>query len=134
MISKLTGPDSGPLFNAEDTDYLGNYDWYNIINWKKKVIRSSTHRLMVEFHSSIASEFDGFTGFSAFISYSPVEKKECIDWLDMENGILKSPNHPNPYGNNLSCNWLITVRYGFHITLTFMEFNVRFFKTKNPMF
>ena len=123
----MTGPDSGPDFNAEDTRCSTCYDYVDIINWTKKVIRSSSNRMMVEFHSSIASGFDSFSGFSAFISYSPVEKKECINWLDMENGILKSPNHPNPYGNDLSCNWLITVRYGLHITLTFTEFNVRFF-------
>ena len=128
----MTGPDSGPQFNVEDTNCASCLDWYYIITWKKKVIRSSSHRMMVEFHSGIASQFDGFSGFSAFISYSLFEKKECIDGLDMKNGILKSPNHPNPYGNNISCNWLITVGYGFHITLIFTDFNVRlFFKKYN---
>ena len=107
------------------------YEWYSIINWQKKVIQSSSHRMMIEFHSAIASQFDGFSGFSAFISYSLLEKKECIDGLDIENGIIKSPNYPNPYGNDISCNWLITVGYGFHITLTFTDFNVRlFFKSQ----
>ena len=136
LISKLTGPDSGPQFNAEDV--IGNrnrYEWYSIINWQKKVIQSSSHRMMVEFHSAIASQFDGFSGFSAFISYSLLEKKECIDGLDMEKGIIKSPNYPNPYVNDISCNWLITVGYGFHITLTFTDFNVGLiFKIYNPMF
>ena len=136
LISKLTGPDSGPQFNVEDTNCRTCYDWYSIITWKKKVICSSGHRMIVEFHSAIASQFDRFSGFSAFISYSLLEnKKECIDGLDMENGILKSPNHPNLYGNNISCNWLITVGYGFHITLTFTYFNVRLIlKIFNPMF
>ena len=90
--------------------------------------------MIVEFHSAIASQFDRFSGFSAFISYSLLEKKECIDELDMENGILKSPNHPNPYGNDISCNWLITVGYGFHVTLKFTYFNVRLIsKIFNPM-
>ena len=135
LINKLTGPDSGPQFNVEDTNCAQCFDWYSIITWKKKVIRSSSHRMIVEFHSAIASQFDRFSGFSAFISYSLLEKKECIDGLDMENRILKSPNHPNLYGNNISCNWLITVGYGFHITLTFTYFNVRLIlKIFNPMF
>ena len=135
LISKLTGPDSGPEFNAEDILGTYGYKWRSIINWQKKVFQSSSNRMMVEFHSAIASQFDGFSGFSAFISYSLLEKKECIDGLDMENGIIKSPNYPNPYGNDISCNWLITVPYGFHITITFTDFNVRLiFKIHNPMF
>ena len=65
--------------------------------------------------------------FSAFIHYSPLPINECENGLDMINKIIQSPNHPDSYNNNLICKWLISVPHGSHITLRFLQFDVRFF-------
>ena len=51
----------------------------------------------------------------------------CQSCLDMEQKILKSPNYPKSYGNNVTCYWIITTQHGFHITLELEEFKVKYF-------
>ena len=108
MISRLTGSDEGPKSLSV------------VSNWDKKIISSSRNKMMVEFRSD---NFWEYTGFSAFIQFTQLNS-ECKSWLDMNNKTLQSPNYPNFYHTNTSCNWLITVRHGFHIEFKFHEFNV----------
>ena len=79
--------------------------------------------MLVEFKSNDNSEY---YGFSASIHYSPLPSKECEVGLDMTKKTIQSPNYPNSYSNNLVCKWLISVPLGSHITLKFLEFDVRF--------
>ena len=111
LISRLSGPDSGPKSQ------------FTYSNWEKKIISSSTNKMMVEFKSDDIIEY---TGFSLSIKFTPLENKLCESCLDMVQKTLKSPNHPNSYGNNISCYWLITAQNGFHITLKFQEFDVKY--------
>ena len=52
------------------------------------------------------------------------ETDECIQWLDLENSTLTSPNYPNNYGDNLNCQWLIETNETKFIKLIFNTFNV----------
>ena len=114
VIASLTGSDFGPISS----------EWpYEHSRWQKKIISSTSNKILVEFRSDDANELDGF---SAFINYSPLPSKECEKGLDMTMKTIQSPNYPNSYNNNLSCKWLISVPHGSHMTLKFLEFDVRF--------
>ena len=111
MISRLSGPDLGPKSKKTGS------------NWEKKIISGSTNKMMIEFKSDDTLEY---TGFSLSIQFSPLKNEMCESCLDMEEKTLKSPNYPNSYGNNISCNWLITAQHGFQITLKLLEFDVKY--------
>ena len=111
----MTGPDLGPRSQSYQS------------NWDTKIISSSSNKMMVEFITD-DKEFSVFlSGFDASIDYLPVPSQQCELWLDMNVKMIKSPNYPNSYDNNILCKWLITVQHGFHITLIFQEFDVRIF-------
>ena len=111
MISRLSGPDAGPKSKDDNS------------NWEKKVISSSSNKMMVEFKSDNTLEY---TGFSLSIQFTPLPNQiMCESCLDMKEKNLKSPNYPKSYGNNVSCYWLITAQHGFHITLKLQDFNVK---------
>lgn len=114
MISSLTGTDSGPISSEE---------FYYKSHWRKKIISSTHNKMLVQFRSGDFNEGDGF---AASILYSPLPIKECENGLDLTKKTIQSPNHPDSYNNNLNCKWLISVPYGSHITLNFLQFEVRF--------
>ena len=111
MIASLTSLDFGPQ------------SYYSKSNWQKKIISSSSNNMLVEFRSDNVIEE---IGFSSSIYYSPLPSKECEKGLDMTMKTIQSPNHPDMYDNNLACKWLISVSHGSHITLEFLQFNVRY--------
>ena len=111
LISRLTGPDQGPKSQSA------------VSNWNKKIISSSSSKMVVEFRSADSVEY---TGFSASIQFTQLQSQiVCESWLDMSDKTLLSPNYPNSYDNNKLCQWLITISHGFHIELKFHEFDVR---------
>ena len=110
LISTLSGPDSGPKSQSA------------LSNWEKKVISSRSNEMSIEFKSDGAFEY---TGFSINIQFTVLQNQECESWLDMKEKTLQSPNYPNSYDSKFSCYWLITVQYGFHITIKFLELDVR---------
>ena len=112
LISRLSGPDVGPKSQSA------------ISNWEKKIISSSSNMMMLEFKSDDTIEL---TGFSLSIQFTPFHNDVCQSCLDMEQKILKSPNYPKSYGNNVTCYWVITAEHGFHIKLELQEFNVKYF-------
>ena len=118
LITKLSGPDKGPK-----TEYA-------ISNWDVKAISTSSNYMMVEFKSDDQNvDRNGkklFTGFSATIRFTLMKNITCDSRMDVNNRILQSPNYPNSYGSNMFCKYLITVQPNFHITLDFLEFDVRF--------
>ena len=77
--------------------------------------------MMIEFRSDDSLEL---SGFSASINYHSLQSEDCNSWLNMNEGNLKTPDHPNTYHNVISCKWLITVKHGYFISLKFMEFDV----------
>ena len=109
LISTLFGPDSGPKSQSA------------LSNWEKKIISSRSNKMLIEFKSDEAFEY---TGFSINIQFTVLQNQKCESWLDTKERTLKSPNYPNSYDNKFSCHWLITVQYGFHIILRFLELNV----------
>ena len=109
MIASLSGLDNGPVSF-----------YFHYSRWQKNIISSTSNKMLVEFRSDDSDESQGFY---ASIHYS---SKECEAGLDMTKKTIQSPNHPNSYNNNLNCKWLISVPYGSHITLKFLQFDVRF--------
>ena len=50
----------------------------------------------------------------------------CNDWLDLENGILTSPNYPNYYPTNTECAWTIGApQHSQIVKVQFVDFEVR---------
>ena len=119
LIASLNKPDEGPQ----------SYDSYSY--WKKKIISSTSNKMLVEFRSDDAFELDGF---STSIHYSPLPSKECEAGLDMTKKTIQSPNYPDSYNNNLACKWLISVPHGSHITLKFLQLDVGIFGNFNIRF
>ena len=120
VIASLTGPDSGPFI------HMNNAIHSHYSPWQKKIISSTSNKMLVEFRSDDFMQLDGF-GFSTSIHYSPLPRKECEAGLDMTKKTIQSPNYPDSYENNLSCKWLISVPHGSHITLKFLQVDVGFF-------
>ena len=120
MIASLNSPDIGPK------------TYWPYSHWQKKIISSTSNKMLVEFRSDDIREFDfdifdlEFNGFSASIHYLPLPSKQCEMGLNMIMKTIQSPNYPNWYDNNLACKWLISVPHGSHITLIFTTFDVRF--------
>ena len=119
MIASLTGPDFGPI------------SYYSWSHWQKKIISSTSNKMLVEFRSDDVHEYDDFyiheyDGFSAHLHYSPLPGKKCEVGLDMNKKTIQSPNYPDSYDNNLSCKWLISIPHGFHITIKFLQLDVGF--------
>ena len=112
IIASLSGPDSGPL------GLISSGYHYARSRWQKKIISSTSNKMLVEFRSDDLLEMNGF---SASIHYSPLPRKECEAGLDITMKTIQSPNYPNSYYNNLSCKWLISIPHGSHITLEFLE-------------
>ena len=106
----MTGSDSGPRSEIASS------------NWDKKVISISKNEIIIEFKSD---DFWEDRGFSAKISFTPIPNKECEPWLNITKKIFRSPNYPQTYHISNKCYWLITVDHDSHITLNFIEFNVR---------
>ena len=49
----------------------------------------------------------------------------CNDWLDLENGILTSPNYPNYYPTNTECAWTISApQHSQIVKIQFLDFEV----------
>ena len=48
----------------------------------------------------------------------------CEQWLDMENGIITSPEYPNQYNNQEECVWTISAEENQTILLNFLDFEV----------
>ena len=46
--------------------------------------------------------------------------------MTSERDVIKSPYHPGYYNNNTDCHWLINVKPGFLIRLSFEAFNVEY--------
>ena len=113
MIASLTGQDDGPSRSYSSWSY-----------WQKKIISSTSNKMLVEF---ISDDVHEYVGFSAFINYSPLPSKECEAGLDMTKKTIQSPNYPDSYDNNLVCKWLISVCHGSHITLKYLQLDVGFF-------
>ena len=107
----MTASDIGPKFK------------YTTSNWDKKIISSTSNKIMIEFISDDKLEY---TGFLASFQFTQLQSK-CESWLDMNQKNLRSPNYPNFYDNITSCDWLITVKHGHHIELKFHEFDVSIF-------
>ena len=110
MIANLTGTDFGPQ-SYESSSY-----------WQKKIISSTSNVMLVEFRSDDVWEY---VGFAASIHYSPLTSKECDKGLKVKT--IQTPSYPGLYENDVSCKWLITVSHGSHITLQFLQFDVRIF-------
>ena len=111
LLAYLTGPDEGPKSESISS------------NWKKKIISSTTNKMIIEFKSDDSHQYKGF---SASIYFTPVPIKKCESWLDINKSIFKSPNHPQIYYDSIKCSWLITVDPDYHITLDIFDFYVRY--------
>ena len=96
--------------------------------WQKKIVSSTSNKMLVEFRSD--DEFE-FIGFSTFIHYSQLPSKECENGLDMTMKTIQSPKYPDSYDHNLVCKWLISVPHGSHITLKFLQLDVGLFGNFN---
>ena len=48
----------------------------------------------------------------------------CGQWLDMKNGLITSPEYPNPYNNFEDCIWTISAEQNQTVLLHFLDFEV----------
>ena len=100
-------------------DYLAIYDdqdmlsspiskWDLNFNERKKTISSSGNQMLVQYvtHGPVAY------GFLIKIHHIPVNPS-CKNWLDIDNRILKSPQHLS-----INCSWVITAPRANGISIT----------------
>ena len=48
----------------------------------------------------------------------------CEQWLDMKNGMITSPEYPNPYNNFEECIWTISAEVNQTVLFHFLDFEV----------
>lgn len=71
---------------------------------------------------------------SGYANYTNCCYEHCNQWLDLENGILTSPNYPNSYPTEEECSWTLTANDDQMITLQFLDFKVRFHQKSNQTY
>lgn len=49
----------------------------------------------------------------------PLFLSGCGGLFHGNDGVISSPNFPQPYPQNIECVWLITVESGYHVSLDF---------------
>ena len=124
VIDSLSYLDNGPLLSYDNHE-----------NWQKKIISSTSNKMLVVFRSDdLDQTFEEYIGFSTSIHYSPLPRKECEAGLDMTKKTIQSPNYPDSYDNNLVCKWLISLTHGSHITLKLLQLDVGLFGNSNIQF
>uniref|UniRef100_A0A674G899 Complement C1r n=1 Tax=Taeniopygia guttata TaxID=59729 RepID=A0A674G899_TAEGU len=88
----------------------------------RKEFVSKGNKMHLEFHSDFSNEDNGtvipYRGFLAY--YKAVV--ECSSELFTEaSGYLSSPEYPQPYPENLRCNYSIRLQNGLSISLKFLQ-------------
>ncbi|XP_033110748.1 cubilin-like [Anneissia japonica] len=78
-------------------------------------LSSSGNQMRVKFRTDFSVSGGGFQA-----SYSA----NCNTVLEERNGIIESPNYPNPYPHNSDCTWTIRASQGSKINLTFTNFHL----------
>lgn len=82
--------------------------YFNIF---KRIIRSVTYTIMTLL-------------IIVFVDACGDNKPRVMGAEFEENSYLESPDYPLPYPNNADCQWHITADPGYHIELTFIEYDV----------
>lgn len=78
--------------------------------------------LTVKFVSDLFDESGGFEMTYDFVDNT----NQCSDTIISSAGILKSPNWPNNYTNNLDCFWSISTPDGTQMELEIHYFDVEY--------
>ncbi|XP_078581991.1 CUB and sushi domain-containing protein 1-like [Branchiostoma floridae x Branchiostoma japonicum] len=82
-------------------------------------ISSTSNQMFVRFTSDSTAEAQGFQ-FSYTDTAAPTNAHGCGGILTAPpGGTVTSPNYPDDYGNDVTCEWTITVAEGTLILLTF---------------
>ncbi|XP_059143177.1 tolloid-like protein 1 [Physella acuta] len=76
------------------------------------LLTSTGHRMWIEFRSRHGASFDA--------EYEAI----CGGEISKEDGMLSSPNYPDPYRPQKLCVWKITVEEGFTTALKFQSFEI----------
>ncbi|KAK0410740.1 hypothetical protein QR680_005299 [Steinernema hermaphroditum] len=85
-----------------------------------RAIRSHGRELFLEFRSDSSVTLSGFRVQFRYESASD----GCGFVTHHPTGVITSPGFPSDYRNNLHCLWDITVPLGYHVKLSFEEFDV----------
>ncbi|XP_039305004.1 cubilin isoform X2 [Solenopsis invicta] len=111
-------------------DYVEIYENYSSSNQsaiakycgtnKPPDLTTQDRLLTMIFHTDSSVTSDGFTATYSFLDMSKV----CGGHYSKSNGIIRSPNYPNPYPNNKECVWIIEARNRYRIILTVDHFKL----------
>ncbi|XP_066288291.1 embryonic protein UVS.2-like [Branchiostoma lanceolatum] len=117
-------------FNAEDgIDILTIYDGHSDSDPQLQSLTgdlsvvtidpiiSTTNKMFVRFTSDESLTAQGFR-------FSYRDFRCGLTLTAPPGGTVTSPNYPNDYGNNETCEWTIIVSEGQHVRLTFDSFNI----------
>ena len=52
------------------------------------------------------------------------ERANCKKWLNPNTLVIRSPNYPHEYGNNVRCAWDITAKPGYDVWLRILDYDV----------
>lgn len=87
-------------------------------NTKPIVITSNGHQVFLKFYSDASTVGKGFRA-----TYVEVPSK-CGGILSADSGFIYSPNYPNNYNNNETCEWNIKTVAGHTVDLKIMDFDM----------
>ena len=87
-----------------------------------KFCSSENHPMHIETNENHAlirmNTDDSHAGRGFFLKYSI----KCNRTIQLDAGVIESPNFPNDYPNNLDCKWRIVVSKGNKINMQFSHF------------
>ncbi|TKR76615.1 hypothetical protein L596_017729 [Steinernema carpocapsae] len=85
-----------------------------------QVVRSHGRHISLEFRSDSSLSMSGFR-----VEYSYVSASDGCGFVTHKmSGHIMSPEWPKDYANDLRCLWDISVPLGYHVQVTFEEFDV----------
>ncbi|XP_066263198.1 cubilin-like [Branchiostoma lanceolatum] len=115
----LTAPPEGIVTSP---NYPDNYGTNETCEVSVDPINSASNKMFLRFSSdeSVTAQ-----GFQFNYRATPISNARCGGLLMAPpKGFSMSPNYPNYYGNDLNCEWTITVPEGNTVRLTFHSFQL----------
>ena len=86
--------------------------------------RSSGILVFFQISLKILLQYSSVNGAEYVVGQENIYEDPCDDWLDLINKQISSPNYPKPYEPLTYCNWNLTEKHGYYISLDFEKIDV----------
>ena len=96
--------------------------WLN--NCKPISMQDTKDIQTIQISLKILLQYSSVNGAEYVVGQENIYEDPCDDWLDLINKQITSPNYPKPYEPLTYCNWNLTEKHGYYISLDFEKIDV----------